>query len=234
MKILAKILKLTGALTIFVAISGAIVGMFNLVIEMRGATFPKIDWPIALILVVIGCALWAVGWLMEKRFGNIDQEDNLRPVLDSNDLSFITSALKRTRKRNLLMAVFMGLFGLGLLGVLFVERESTGVVIGVTVIALLCIAIAGFGLKQYAKLIHIQQSEIYQLLVYTPQQVTGLDIHVITSGVGKIGTATNATIKVDKKNAGVLQISTHDMDLLKQHLEKHNPGLVINQTVQQA
>jgi hypothetical protein len=234
MKFMAKIFKLSGALCFFIAILGGILGQFDYVLVIKGAELPQVDLPTAMILAAVGAFLFATGWLMEKKYGNIDHDDRAKPVLDSNDLGFITSALKRTRKRSLLMAIFLGVFGIGIMAVLFVEKESTGVVIFIIILGLLCLAIAGFGLKQYGRLINIEQSEIYKLLVYTPQQVTGLDIQVITSGVGKIGTATNATIKVDKKNAGILQISTHDMELLKQHLQKHNPDLVINQVVQQA
>ena len=128
----------------------------------------------------------------------------------------------------------MCLFGIPLLIFPAQMGEGSGMIIGMGIFGAICVLIGIFSFVQFNKLINIEQSEIYRLIMNTPQKITGLTVLMVTSGFGKVGQAFNATIIVDKKNKCVLSITETDLELLRQYLVKHNPNLEFEKKVQQA
>lgn len=234
MKVLSKILKIVGGVFVFLGIAGAIVGSFDYVMVFKGQELPQIDWPTGLICAGIGIVFFGIGWMLTKKYGDIDAEVLDTPTLDMNNLGFINAALKKTRKRNLIMGIFLGLFGLVLIIVALQMNDSMGVTIGALIFGGLCLLIGFLGFAKYNELRNIETSKIYKLIMHTPQQITGLDLVFFKSGFGKVGQAINATIIVDKKMKGVLSVTETDAELLCQYLLKHNPNLKVDRKVQTA
>lgn len=234
MKVIGKMLKLVGEVFFFVGIAGGILGSFDFVLVIRGHELPTIDWTTGIICALIGLGLFSIGYLIQKKYGNIDAIVDEKPTLNMSDLGFVVKALKKTRRRNFNMGIFMSLFGLGMILLPLQSSEGAGVTIGLAIFGAICLLIGIMSFVQYNKLKNIETSEIYRLIMHTPQQITGLTAQVFRSGFGKVGQAINANIIVGKKTKGVLSITENDLELLRQYLVKHNPGLELNKTVQQA
>lgn len=234
MKVLSKLLKIVGGVFIFLGLAGAIVGSFDYVMVFKGQELPQIDWPTGLICAGIGIVFFGIGWMLTKKYGDIDAEAPVQATLDMNNLGFIHAALKKTRKRNLIMGIFLGLFGLAMVILPIQLDEGTGVTIGLMIFGALCLLIAILMFSKYNELRNIETSKIYKLIMHTPQQITALDLVFFKSGFGKVGQAINATIIVDKKMKGVLSITETDAELLNQYLLKHNPNLEVTRKVQTA
>ena len=235
MKVFSKIIKISGGTIVFVCLLGGILGMIDYVVVISGAELPKMDWAMAGIGMTAGAILYGLGYLMTKKFGDIDTETTTEsPKLDMKDLGFIVNALKKTRRRGILMGFFFSIFGLFMIILPVTMNETTGIIIGLGIFGALCLLIGVFGFVQFSKLKNIEMSEIYRLIMFTPQKITGLTAQIVKSGYGKIGQAINANIIVDKKNIAALSISENDLELLKQYLLKHNPNLVFETKVQTA
>lgn len=233
MKVLSKMLKIIGSALIFVGIVGGILGSFDFVLVMRGIELPLLDPIGAIACVVIGLILFLLGQVLTKKFGDIDVIPTENPILNMGDLSFIVQSLKKTKRRNLTMGIFLSLFGLSMILLGLLSNEGTGVTIGLSIFGTICLLIGMFSFSQYAKLINIESSEIYQLIMFTPQKITGLTGQIFRSGFGKVGQAVNASIIIDKKTKCVLSVSENDLELLRQYLLKHNPNLIFNKSTQQ-
>ena len=226
MKVLSKMLKIIGGALIFVGIVGGILGSFDFVLVMRGIELPLLDPFGAVACVTIGLILFLLGHVLTKKFGDIDVIPTENPILNMGDLSFIVKSLKKTKRRNLMMGIFLSLFGLSMILLGLLSNEGKGVTIGLSIFGTICLLIGMFSFSQYAKLINIESSEIYQLIMFTPQKITGLTGQIFRSGFGKVGQAVNASIIVDKKTKCILTVSENDIELLRQYLLKHNPNLI--------
>ncbi len=233
MKVFSKILKIIGSAFIFVGIVGGILGTFDFVLVMRGIELPLLDPIGAIACVVIGLIIFILGHVLTKKFGDIDVISTENPTLNMGDLSFIVQSLKKTKRRNLIMGIFLSLFGLSMILLGLLSNEGKGVTIGLSIFGTICLLIGMFSFSQYAKLINIESSEIYQLIMFTPQKITGLTGQIFRSGFGKVGQAVNASIIVDKKTKCVLSVSENDLELLRQYLLKHNPNLIFDKSTQQ-
>lgn len=233
MKVLSKMLKIIGGALIFVGIVGGILGSFDFVLVMRGIELPLLDPIGAVACVVIGLILFLLGHVFTKKFGDIDIIPTENPTLNMGDLSFIVKSLKKTKRRNLMMGIFLSLFGLSMILLGLLSNEGKGVTIGLSIFGTICLLIGMFSFAQYAKLINIESSEIYQLIMFTPQKITGLTGQIFRSGFGKVGQAVNASIIVDKKTKCILSVSENDLELLRQYLLKHNPNLIFDKSTQQ-
>ena len=233
MKVLSKMLKIIGSALIFVGIAGGILGSFDFVLVMRGIELPLLDPIGAIACVVIGLILFLLGHVLTKKFGDIDVIPTENPILNMGDLSFIVQSLKKTKRRNLMMGIFLSLFGLSMILLGLLSNEGKGVTIGLSIFGTICLLIGMFSFSQYAKLINIESSEIYQLIMFTPQTITGLTGQIFRSGFGKVGQAVNASIIVDKKTKCILSVSENDLELLRQYLLKHNPNLIFDKSTQQ-
>ena len=174
MKVLSKMLKIIGGALIFVGIVGGILGSFDFVLVMRGIELPLLDTFGAVACVTIGLILFLLGHVLTKKFGDIDVIPTENPILNMGDLSFIVKSLKKTKRRNLMMGIFLSLFGLSMILLGLLSNEGKGVTIGLSIFGTICLLIGMFSFSQYAKLINIESSEIYQLIMFTPQKITGL------------------------------------------------------------
>lgn len=233
MKVLSKMLKIIGGALIFVGIVGGILGSFDFVLVMRGIELPLLDPFGAVACVTIGLILFLLGHVLTKKFGDIDVIPTENPILNMGDLSFIVKSLKKTKRRNLMMGIFLSLFGLSMILLGLLSNEGKGVTIGLSIFGTICLLIGMFSFSQYAKLINIESSEIYQLIMFTPQKITGLTGQIFRSGFGKVGQAVNASIIVDKKTKCILTVSENDIELLRQYLLKHNPNLIFDKSTHQ-
>lgn len=233
MKVFSKILKIIGSAFIFVGIVGGILGTFDFVLVMRGIELPLLDPIGAIACVVIGLIIFILGHVLTKKFGDIDVISTENPTLNMGDLSFIVQSLKKTKRRNLIMGIFLSLFGLSMILLGLLSNEGKGVTIGLSIFGTICLLIGMFSFAQYGKLINIESSEIYQLIMFTPQKITGLTGQIFRSGFGKVGQAVNASIIIDKKTKCVLSVSENDLELLRQYLLKHNPNLIFDKSTQQ-
>lgn len=233
MKVLSKMLKIIGGALIFVGIVGGILGSFDFVLVMRGIELPLLDTFGAVACVTIGLILFLLGHVLTKKFGDIDVIPTENPILNMGDLSFIVKSLKKTKRRNLMMGIFLSLFGLSMILLGLLSNEGKGVTIGLSIFGTICLLIGMFSFSQYAKLINIESSEIYQLIMFTPQKITGLTGQIFRSGFGKVGQAVNASIIVDKKTKCILSVSENDLELLRQYLLKHNPNLIFDKSTHQ-
>ena len=110
MKLFSAIIKLSGAACILVGVVGFILGLFDYVLVLQGSELPLVDGAMAIVLCVVGGAMFAGGWFMEKRAVKNDPEVRT-PQLDVNDLQFIEKAIKRTRKRTYIIGIFLLVFG---------------------------------------------------------------------------------------------------------------------------
>lgn len=207
------------------AITGGILSNFGYVLKIYGTELPMIDWELGIPLAIGGGILFGIGFLMEKKF----KEKELPPVeLDINNLGFVESALKKTRRRNLIVGIFLILFALCLVGVQSLpdtKTMGTGGIATLWVLCLICLLLGIWMFFQYAKLSNIRGSEIYHIIMLEPQTITRLDAQIFKSGVGKVGQAINATLFVDKKRLTTLSVSETELELLRQYLLRHNPGL---------
>jgi hypothetical protein len=233
MKVFSKILKIIGGTLFFVAIVGGLLGAFDFVLVIKGTKLPLMDLITSVSCAILGAILFFVGTALTKKFGDIDVITTENPVLDMGDLSFIVVAIKKTRKRNLIMTLFMSLFGLSMILLGLQSNEGSGVKIGLSIFGGICLLLGIFSFVQYNKLKNIEMSEIYQLIMHTPQKITGLTGQIFRSGFGKVGQAVNASIIVDNKTKCVLAITENDLELLRQYLLKHNTNLEFNKTTQQ-
>jgi hypothetical protein len=233
MKVLSKMLKIIGGALIFVGIVGGILGSFDFVLVMRGIELPLLAPFGAIACVTIGLILFLLGHVLTKKFGDIDVIPTENPILNMGDLSFIVKSLKKTKRRNLMMGIFLSLFGLSMILLGLLSNEGKGVTIGLSIFGTICLLIGMFSFSQYAKLINIESSEIYQLIMFTPQKITGLTGQIFRSGFGKVGQAVNASIIVDKKTKCILSVSENDLELLRQYLLKHNPNLIFDKSTHQ-
>lgn len=233
MKVFSKILKIVGEVFFFVGIAGGILGSFDYVLVIKGTELPVLDWTEAIVCTLIGVLIFIIGYVLTKKYGDVDTVAEELPKLDMGDLDFIIKALKKTRRRNFNMGFFLSLFGLGMILLPLLSDEGAGIKIGLAVFGAICLLIGIVGFLQYNKLKNIETSEIYKLIMHTPQQITSLTAQIFTSGFGKVGQSINANIIVGKKTKGVLSITENDLELLRQYLVKHNPGVEFNKTVQQ-
>ena len=228
MKSVSKIIKLCGIALVGVAIIGRMLAAFDYALVINNASLPLVDNAVAISLLVVGIIFYLTGSLMVKKFGDLDAPQAIPPTLDMADPGFVFNALKKTRRRNMVMAIFMGIFGLFMIILPLTLNEGTGVIIGLTIFGVLCLVIAGFGFSQFSKLRNIETSEIYRLIMHSPQQITGLNVQIFQGGIGKLGQSINAAILVDKKQKCVLQVNETELGLLTQYLLKQNPKLLIN------
>lgn len=237
MKLFSTIIKISGAAIVFYSIAGFIAGLFDYVLVLKGSEMPMVDGGMAIVLIIVGAALFALGHFMLKRAEKKDPETGFAPQLDINDLQFITAAIKRTRRRNLLIGIPLILFG-GLMAIVpFADPEAeptSGVGIGVFAIVALMVFLGVFMIIKAIKMSNVQDTPIYQTMIREPKTITALHAQIIHNRYTKHGQQINATINIGTKKLAVLSVSADELSLLHQYLEKHNPALVYNETVQTA
>jgi hypothetical protein len=67
---------LTGVVTLFIAVTGYILGLFNMVLKVSGSKLPKIDLPLLLIFLGFGSVCLGAGWLIGKLEDRISKKKN--------------------------------------------------------------------------------------------------------------------------------------------------------------
>jgi hypothetical protein len=222
---LGIILKLIGGLLSVFAAVGAIAAAFGYILIVNNQNMPLIDGSLALILIGIGAVLFIVGFVLQGK------ESGEAPpvVLDMGNLGFIENAIKKTRNRALFVGLFIGLFGVGMIGLLFLPEEDgvgTGGKIGLLIFGLLCILMGAFMVNQYSKLRNIKASVPYRVLMTQPQTITKYRTTVVESKAGKSFQAINLGLFVGEKALIALAVTETELELLIQYLKKHNPAIV--------
>ncbi len=230
----AKILKLSGSLTILVSILGGILGSFDYALKIGGLALPMMSWPSALLSLIFGGIVYGFGVVAEKLASNSKNsstklEEN---KLALNDLSFIPKAIKRTRSRSLMLGVFSTVFAILLvLLTLFSndEKTTTSMNVILLVIAVLCLVMGVLGFNKFIKHLKIEESDTYKLIMFEPRTVSTLKVHIVKS---KLNTSINANLLVGKKIKASLTVSETELQLLKQYLTSYNADLGFEKTEQ--
>lgn len=234
MKLFSAIIKLSGGALILVAVVGFICGLFDYVLVIKGSEMPLVDGPVAIALGVIGIVFFLLGWFMEKKATQKDTGD-AAPRLDLNNLDFVERAIKRTRRRNLVIGFFMLVFGGFMFVVPFLDPEadpSSGGSIFLYCLAGLTVFIGGFMMFKGLQLMNIQDSAVYQTIMLEPKTITGLQAQIIQSAYTKHSQQINATLFISTKKIATLSVSETELELLRQYLVKHNPNLQFSQNAQ--
>ena len=210
---------------LFISIVGFILGCFDYVLVIKGAELPLVDGVMAIVLGVVGLAFFVGGHFMLKRAEKKDTTTTA-PQLDINNLEFIPKAIAKTRKRNMIVGIFLALFGVLIALVPFADDElGMGGIIGLGIFGALCFALGAFMLYKASKLINVEETDIYKTIMFEPKTITALHGQIFRSNVTKYGQAINATIFVGTKKLAILTVTETDLELFRQYLLKHNPGL---------
>ena len=229
MKFFWSIIRLSGGAIVLYSILGFIAGLFDYVLVLKGSELPLIDGAIAIVLVVVGAALFALGHFMLKRAERKEPEGQHIPQLDVNNLGFIESAIKRTRRRNFIFGFLLVIVG-GFMGMIpFLDPEASptsGGSIFIYVLVSLMVVMGIWMLEKAMKLLNIQDSDVYKTIMLEPKTITGLSAQIIRNQYTKHGTQINATLKVQDKKLAILSVSENELELLRQYLTKHNPQLM--------
>jgi hypothetical protein len=64
---LTPILKLSGAMIIFVAVADGILGIFNYKLTLYGSEIPSFDWEYLVFMGTIGAIIFFFGWRRERK-----------------------------------------------------------------------------------------------------------------------------------------------------------------------
>lgn len=216
---------------LFVAVVGFILSQVDYVLVIRGNKLPVVDGAVAIALLVLGVFFFGIGYLLARK-GAANEPVKPEIKLDMNNLDFIVRSIKKTGRRNLIIGIFLLAFGVAMFCVPFANGEGVSGAgnIFMLVFGLIMMFIATVAIYQFVKVSNVTESKIYKLLMLEPQHVTALHIAVFSSQINK---SINASIIADKKTISVLQVSEKELELLKQYLLKHNPGIEITQTGQQ-
>jgi drug/metabolite transporter (DMT)-like permease len=234
MKLFWAIIKISGVAIIFVAIVGFVLGQFDYVLEISGSALPLVDGPLALILSPIGLVFFFAGYVLQRRAEKKD-EGKSAPQLDINDLSFVERAIARTRRRNLIIGFFLAAFGVFMLVIPFLDPEadpSSGGSIFLYCFAALIIFLGVFMMFKAVQLFNIADTEIYRKIMLEPKTITGLDAQIVRSAYTKHSSTINAHLFISTKKIAVLTVNETELELLRQYLLRHNPGLQYNVTEQ--
>ena len=226
MKIFAAILEWTGILTVIYTFIGLIAGAFGYVLVLENATFPLINFNLAVILIPIGLLLIVIGWLI-----SINTKDNaITPFLDMNDLSFIEKVIRKTALRNFWVGLFLLVFGFILCVTPLLDKQaiSIGGNIFIIIFGSLCIFLGLFMIFKWAKMRIPQKSKEWNLIMIEPHKIDEIKVQIFQNEMGKVNQAINVNFIRANKIKAVLAVNEEQLHLLKQYLLKVNPGIKIN------
>jgi hypothetical protein len=235
MKLFWAIIRISGGACIFVAILGYILGKFDYVLEINNAALPLIDGEVAIALIVVGIVFLALGFWLGKRAEKKDGASTAIPQLDINNLEFIEKAIRRTRRRNYIMGIFLFAFGGFMCWVPFVDPEadpSSGGSIFLYCFGGLVLILGGFMLFKAVQMNNIHNTTIYQTIMLNPKVITGLDVQIVQSAYTKHSKQINVHLFISTQKLAVLSVNDTELELLRQYLMRHNPNLQYSQNAQ--